>query len=86
MGAPYGWIPTVTPFPRNDKNEWNASVGYIATLKLAMTMVCSFPSPGDCRAYARNDNGVFVSPRREIAALALAMTELAEHSPYLVSS
>lgn len=49
VGAPYGWIPTVTPFPRNDKSEWNASVGYIATLKLAMT-------------------------------------ELAEHSPYLVSS
>ena len=62
MGAPYGWIPTVTPFPRNDKSEWNASVGYIATLKLAMTMVCSFPSPGDCRAYARNDKRVGTHP------------------------
>lgn len=42
-------IATVTPFPRNDKSEWNASVGYIATLTLAMT-------------------------------------ELAEHSPHLMSS
>ena len=23
MGAPDGWIPTVTPFPRNDKEKWN---------------------------------------------------------------
>ncbi len=22
VGAPYGWIPTVTPFPRNDTRRW----------------------------------------------------------------
>ena len=46
--APDGWIPTVTVFPRNDKEEWNIP---LANRGCKIAVLCKNRRCGNCNAH-----------------------------------